>query len=111
MASMAPRQRDKSRSRSVISAVAASAKASAPASCATACVLAFSSTALANPSESQLFDGALAPGDPTANTFGSPQAAYDGTVANGYYNKIRPAPPAARVTPPATSRPTRSMRP
>lgn len=50
----------------------------------------FRSTALLNPNESQIFDGALAPG---VDPYGSAQAAYDATVANGYYNKIRPAPP------------------
>ena len=55
--------------------------------------LAFASTALTNTSENQLFDGALPPGIPNNQTFGSAQGAYDGTVADGYYNKIRPAPP------------------
>jgi hypothetical protein len=53
----------------------------------------FQNTALTDPTEHQLFDGAIAPGAPTGTTFSSAQAAYDGTVANGYYNKIRPAPP------------------
>ena len=55
--------------------------------------LAFNSTALTNSNASQLFDGALPPGIPNNQTFGSAQAAYDGTVTDGYYNKIRPAPP------------------
>ena len=55
--------------------------------------LAFASTALTNTSEHQLFDGALPPGIPNDQTFGSAQGAYDGTVADGYYNKIRLAPP------------------
>ena len=55
--------------------------------------LAYNATALADPTEFQLFDGAIAPGYPPGNTFSSAQAAYDGTIANGYYNQIRPAPP------------------
>ncbi len=55
--------------------------------------LAFNSSAIANANQSQLFDGALPPGTPNDQTFGSAQAAYDGTIADGYYNKIRPAPP------------------
>jgi hypothetical protein len=50
----------------------------------------FKSTAVTNTMEFQLFDGALAPG---LVTFPSAAAAYSATVANGYYNKIRPAPP------------------
>ena len=55
--------------------------------------LVFASTALTNANENQLFDGALQPGIPNDQTFSSAQAAFDGTVANGYFNKIRPAPP------------------
>ncbi len=53
----------------------------------------FDSAALSNGSESQLFDGALAPGNPGQLTYGSAQDAYDAVVANGYYQLIRPAPP------------------
>ena len=53
----------------------------------------FDSSALSNSAESQLFDGALAPGNPGQLTYGSAQDAYDAVVANGYYNLIRPAPP------------------
>lgn len=48
----------------------------------------FKSSALGNPSESQIFDGA-----PAEMSYSSAQAAYDGSVANGTFNKIRPAPP------------------
>ena len=60
--------------------------------------LAFDSGALTNTSESQLFDGALPPGVPNDQTFGSALAAYNGTVSDGYYNKIRPAPPGRAGT-------------
>lgn len=51
---------------------------------------AFRSTALSDPNEFQLFDGAF---DPAASTYASAQAAYDGTLANGFFDQVRPAPP------------------
>lgn len=55
----------------------------------------FKSSALSDPSEFQLFDGAL---DPAGTSYSSADAAYSGTIANGYYNKIRPAPPGRSGT-------------
>jgi hypothetical protein len=52
--------------------------------------LVFKSSALNDPNESQLFDAAI---DPAFTLYGSAAAAYSGTIANGYYNKIRLAPP------------------
>jgi hypothetical protein len=60
--------------------------------------LAFNSTAIANSNEFQLFDGAITPGYPPSQTFGSATDAYNGTIADGYYNKIRPAPPGRAGT-------------
>ena len=58
--------------------------------------LVFRDTALGDPTEHQLFDGApFRPDDPA---YSSPQEAYDATVANGSYNKIRPAPPGRAGT-------------
>lgn len=59
--------------------------------------LVFNKTASTNSSEFQLFDGAVAPGL-TGNTFSSATAAYEGIIANGYYNQIRPAPPGRAGT-------------
>jgi hypothetical protein len=59
---------------------------------------AFDISAKTNSSETQLFDGAL---DPAFDVYGSAQAAYDATVANGYYDKIRPAPPGRTTDPTA----------
>jgi hypothetical protein len=57
--------------------------------------LVFKSSALNDPNEFQLFDAAL---DPAGTVYGSAAAAYSGTIANGYYNKIRPAPPGRAGT-------------
>jgi Dockerin type I domain/PEP-CTERM motif len=57
---------------------------------------AFDISAQTNPSETQLFDGAL---NPSFSVYGSAQAAYDATVADGYYKKIRPAPPGRTSDP------------
>jgi hypothetical protein len=59
---------------------------------------AFDISAKTNSSETQLFDGAL---DPAFDVYGSAQAAYNATIANGYYNKIRPAPPGRTTDPSA----------
>lgn len=56
----------------------------------------FKSTAVSNPSEHQIFDGAL-----DAFGYSSAAAAYAGNIANVSYNKIRPAPPG-RAGGPAT---------
>ena len=50
----------------------------------------FQESALSDPTEHQIFDGALSP---DGASYSSAQEAYDSTVANGYFNKIRPAPP------------------
>jgi hypothetical protein len=55
----------------------------------------FKSSALNDASEFQLFDGAL---DPAGTSYSSADAAYSGTKANGYYNKIRLAPPGRAGT-------------
>lgn len=58
----------------------------------------FDNAAASNPSLHQLFDGAL---DPLVTLYGSATAAYDGTIANGYYNQIRAAPPGRAGTSPS----------
>jgi hypothetical protein len=51
----------------------------------------FNITARLNPNESQIFDGGDVPGG--TPIYGSAQSAYDGIVASGYHDNIRPAPP------------------
>ena len=59
--------------------------------------LVFRSSAVTNPNEFQLFDGAL---DPAVTLYASAALAYSGTVAKGYADKIRLAPPGrAGVSP------------
>ena len=58
--------------------------------------LVFSKTALNDSTEHQLFDGApVQPGEPA---YSSSREAYDATVANGSYDKVRPAPPGRAGT-------------
>jgi hypothetical protein len=57
--------------------------------------LVFNSTATTDNLESQIFDGGT---DPTGTSYASAQLAYDGTVSNGYFDKIRPAPPGRSGT-------------
>jgi hypothetical protein len=52
--------------------------------------LVYNSSALTNPYESQLFDGAIAPGIPGNETFSSAQAAYDRIIANSCYTRFAP---------------------
>jgi hypothetical protein len=57
---------------------------------------AFDISAKQDANQTQLFDGAL---DPNFDVYGSAQEAYDATVANGYFKKIRPAPPGRTTDP------------
>ena len=57
--------------------------------------LVFKSSALNDPNEFQLFDGA-----PEPMSYSSADAAYNGAITSGYYNKIRQAPPGRAGTAP-----------